>query len=168
MAQFQYRLQTLLDQKMREKEQAQQDLAAAQKELRAEETELETCRLQQQGAEARLRNARAEMRFPVNGGSSGEWLCLRRDYIGRLMGECDDASDVTRTQELRVSEAEERLADARQTLASRSRDVEVLEKHRGRLERRFNNEAERKMALDQEEMANVIFLQGKHDHENHR
>jgi flagellar biosynthesis chaperone FliJ len=161
MAQFRYRLQTLLDQKMREKEQAQQDLAAAQKELRTEETELDACRLEQQAAGARLRNARAEMMSPVNGGSSGEWLCLKRDHIGRLMGECRDVSDATRTQELRVGEAEERLADARETLASRSRDVEVLEKHRARLERRFSNEAERKMALEQEEMANVIFLQGR-------
>jgi hypothetical protein len=86
---------------------------------------------------------------------------LRRDYIARLKDECDDASDATRAQELRVSETEERLAAARETLASASRDLEVLQKHRARLERRFNEEAGRKEALDLEEMANVIFLQGR-------
>ena len=94
-------------------------------------------------------------------GTSGEGMRLRRDYIERLQQECADASEATRAQELGVSEAEERLAGARQLLASRSRDVEVLEKHRSRLEARFNGEAARKEALDQEEMANVIFLQGR-------
>jgi hypothetical protein len=78
---------------------------------------------------------------------------LRDDY--------DRASDATRAQELSVNEAEERLADARASLAARSRDVEVLEKHRGRLERRFNEEAGRKEAIEQEEMANAIFLRGR-------
>ena len=95
------------------------------------------------------------------GQKPGEQMRWRRDYIQRLRGEFKDASDVTRAQELTVSEAEDRLAAARQMLASRSRDVEVLEKHKAKLERRFNDEAARKEALDQEEMANVIFLQGR-------
>ena len=86
---------------------------------------------------------------------------LRRNHIKRLMDQCDDASDAIRAQELRVSEAEAQLAAARETLASRSRDVEVFEKHRARLKGRFNSEEERKEALDQEEMANIIFLQGR-------
>ena len=161
MAQFRYRLQTLLDQKTRAKEEAQHALAAAQRELRTEQDELEACRREQEASAERLRCAQVERMSPMTGGASGELVRLRRDYIGRLQGECDDASDATRAQELSVSEAEERLASARETLASRSRDVEVLEKHRARLESRFNDEAGRKEALDQEEMANVIFLQGR-------
>lgn len=161
MAQFRYRLQTLLDQKVRAKEEAQQALAAAQRELRTEQEELEACRREQEAGADRLRRARAERVSPATGGSSGELMLLRRDYIGRLKDECDDASDATGAQELRVTEAGERLAAARETLASASREVEVLEKHRARLERRFNDEAGRKEALDQEEMANVIFLQGR-------
>ena len=161
MAQFRYRLQTLLDQKVQAKEEAQQSLAAVQRELLREQDELEACRREEEASAGRLRRARAERVSPMFGGSSGEAMRLRRDYIGRLQGECDDASEATRAQELSVSEAEERLAAARETLASRSRDVEVLEKHRTRLERRFNDEAGRKEAFDQEEMANVIFLQGR-------
>jgi hypothetical protein len=86
---------------------------------------------------------------------------FRRDHIARLVDEDDAASDAMRAQELSVSEAEERLAAARETLAFRSRDVESLEKHRAKLERRFNDEAGRKEALDQEEMANDIFLKGR-------
>jgi len=86
---------------------------------------------------------------------------LRRDHIGRLQNECDEASDATRAQELSASEAEERMATARATLATRSRDVEVLEKHRSRLESRHNQEVARKEAIDQEEIANMTFLRGE-------
>jgi flagellar biosynthesis chaperone FliJ len=161
VAQFRYRLQTLLDQKVQAKDEAQHALANAQRELRTEQGELEECRREQEARAERLRQKRAECVAPTMGGSSGELMRLRRDHIGRLQDDWLDASKATRAQELSVNEAGERLGAARETLASRSRDVEVLEKHRARLERRFNNEAERKEALEQEEMANVIFLRGR-------
>jgi len=158
---FRYRLQTLLDEKAQAKEQAQHAFAAAQRELRAEEEEFEACVREQKAAVERLRRTRVESMSPVVGGTSGEWMRLRRDHVGRLYDEWREAAKATRAQEVSVNEAGDRLAAAREMLASRSRDVEVLEKHRARLERRFNNEAERKEALDQEEMANVIFLRGR-------
>jgi flagellar biosynthesis chaperone FliJ len=157
VAQFRYRLQTLLDQKIQAKEDAQHALAAAQRELRKEQEELESCRREQQICAGRVRAAQVERVLHA----VGEWLVLKRDYIARLKDECDDASDATRAQELRVSETEERVTAGRETLAAASRDLEVLEKHRERLERRFNDEAKRKEALNQEEMANVIYLQGR-------
>ena len=161
MAQFRYRLQTLLEQKLQAKEEAQHGLAAAQRDLRKGQDELEACRGEQQAAAERLQNARAEALSPVARATTGEWMRLKRAHIHRLEEQLERAVAETRAQELSVTEAEERLAAARQTLASRSRDVEVLEKHRARLERRFRGETERKEALDQEEMANVIFLQGR-------
>ena len=161
MAQFRYRLQTLLDQKVEAKQAAQQALVAAQRELQTEQNELEARRREQESSADVLRRARAERVSPAIEGSSGEWMRFRRDHIARLADEYDAVSDVVRAQELSVTEAEERLAAARDTLASRSRDVETLEKHRAKLERRFNDEASRKEAIDQEEMANVIFLNGR-------
>jgi flagellar biosynthesis chaperone FliJ len=161
VAQFRYRLQTLLDQKIRAKEGAQMALGAAQHELRASRDELEVCRRAQEACSEKLRNARAERVSLKTGGSSGEIMRWRRDHIVRLQDERDQASDATRSQELSVSETEERVAAARTMLATRSRDVEVLEKHRARLEGRHNQAAERKEAIDQEEMANVIFLRGR-------
>jgi flagellar biosynthesis chaperone FliJ len=161
VAQFRYRLQTLLDQKVQAKEDAQHALVAVQRELRASIDELEACRRAQESCAEKLGHARAERVSLSVSGSSGEMMRWRRDHIGRLQDECDEASDATRAQELSVSEAEERVAAAREALASRSRDVEVLEKHRARLESRYNQEAERKEAMEQEEMANVIFLRGR-------
>ena len=161
MAQFRYRLQTLLDQKVEAKEEAQQRLASAQRELRTEQDELDVCRREQEARTGRLRRARMESLSPVIGVSSGEQMRLRRDHIVRLQDELHDASDAVAAQGLRVTEAEERLATAREMLEARSRDVEVLEKHRARLERRFNDEAARKEVLEQEEMANIVFLRGR-------
>lgn len=161
MSQFRYRLQTLLEQKLRTKEEAQHGLATAQRELRKEQDELEVCLREQHSTSARLQGARAEALSPVAGVTTGEWMRLKRDHIHKLEEQHERAAAETKAQELNVTEAEERLAAARQTLASRTRDVEVLEKHRQRLERRFRTETERREALDQEEMANVIFLQGR-------
>lgn len=161
MAQFRYRLQTLLEQKLQAKEEAQHGLAAAQRDLRKEQDDLETCLREQQATADRLQEARAEALSPIAGATTGEWMRLKRAHIHRLEEQYERTVAETRAQELSVTEAEERLAAARQTLVSRSRDVEVLEKHRARLERRFRAETEHKEALDQEEMANVIFLEGR-------
>ena len=159
MAPFRYRLQTLLEQKMQTKEEAQHAIAAAQRDLRKEQEELEACLREQQVAAESLQTARAEALSPVAGATTGEWLRLKRAHIHRLEQQHERAVAETRAQELSVTEAEERMIAARQVLAVRSREVEVLEKHRARLERRFRSETERKEALDQEEMANVMFLQ---------
>jgi flagellar biosynthesis chaperone FliJ len=158
---FRYRLQILLDQKTREKDAAQQALAAVQRALQLEQEELGACRREQDQRAIRLGRARAEVISSAAGGSKGEWIRLKRDHVWRLIEEYSDALDETRAQELKVSEAEEAVAAARLAMVARSRDVEVLEKHRARLERRFKNEADRKESLAQEEMANVMFLQGR-------
>lgn len=161
MAQFRYRLQALLEQKMQAKQEAQHDLAAAQRELRKQQDELDACLMEQEAAAGRLQEARVEALSPVAGATTGEWMRLKRAHIHRLEEQNERAVSETKAQELSVTEAEERLAAARETVALRSRDVEVLEKHRGRLERRFRTETEKKEALDQEEIANVIFLRGR-------
>jgi chromosome segregation ATPase len=146
---------------MQARQEAQHGLAAAQRELQKQQDELEICRLEQEAAAKRLQETRAEALSPVAGATTGEWMRLKRAHIHRLEEQNERAVAETKAQELSVTEADERLAAARETLASRSGDVEVLEKHRARLERRFRAETEKKEALDQEEMANVIFLQGR-------
>jgi flagellar biosynthesis chaperone FliJ len=157
---FRYRLQVLLDRRVRAREEAQHALGAAEQDLRKAEDELESCRREQEAGEERLRQARGEWLSSVGRASSGEAMRLRRSHIERLDQERRNAVDETRAQQVSVAEAGERLAAARQALADRSRDVEVLEKHRARLERRFQENAARIEALEQEEMANIIFLRG--------
>jgi flagellar biosynthesis chaperone FliJ len=157
MPQFTYRLQVLLDQKITAKQEAQQVLADRQKELRAEQDALEECRRQETLVSGKIGDARGKLLSRGGLGTSGEAVRLYRDYLRGLQADLDAAKDTSFSQQLRLREAEERLAEARSSLAEASRQVEVLEKHRARLERRFLREAEHQEALAQEEMGNVMF-----------
>jgi flagellar biosynthesis chaperone FliJ len=161
MTPFRYRLQVLLDQKEREREEAQQALILTQQSLQQEQRELDACRGEQDRAAERLRWARLEMVSPLTGGATGEWIRLKRDHVARLADELAAASDAITMQELRVTEAEEALSGARAKLRTVSRELETLEKHKERQERRFKEEAERKEVAANEEMANTMFLRGK-------
>jgi flagellar biosynthesis chaperone FliJ len=157
---FRYRLQTLLEQKCREKDEAQQKLLTAQQALRLEKEELQENLREEAKAAEELSTARAEL-VSGQGGSSGAWIHLRRDHLAQVKDRWNEALDTTHLQEQRVREAEEDVQQARTEIAVRSRDVEILEKHRSRAERKFLAEVERKEVLDQEEMADVLFLRGR-------
>jgi len=159
MAPFRYRLQVLLDQKVKQEEAVQQHLLSIQRTLRAQQQELDACRREQEHADATLLHRRAEIDAQMAGGAQGEWWRIRRNHLARLQEDCLCAADATRAQQLRVTEEEENLESARRDLAACSRAVEVLEKHRERLASRHKKMAEQKEALEQEEMANVLFLQ---------
>jgi hypothetical protein len=159
VAQFRYRLQRLLEEKIRAKDTAHQQLSAAQRDLRTEEEELVACRNEQSAVAETLRRALAEN--AGTGEATGQSFRMRRQFIERQRDQLAQATGATRAQELHVQEAGERVAAARASLALCSREVDVLEKHKSRLECRFNLEVERKVSLEQEEMATIIFLRGK-------
>jgi hypothetical protein len=161
MGTFQYRLQVLLDEKIRAKETAQQSVLAAQRNLAVERGELDQCHRLEAAAQCAVRDARLHLLRQVTGVSAGDSIPLRRAHIERLGREYEDACGSRRAQELRVREAEERVEESRLLLALLSRRVEVLQKHRERLQEEFCREAERFETLAQEEMANVIYLRGR-------
>ncbi len=152
---FRYRLQPLLDKKQAAKEDAQRALGERQKELGAELEALDRACGECERIERELAQARGVV---LGAGATGGFIQARRDYARGLAADLETAADARAAQEGRVREAEQRVAEARTALAECSREVEVLEKHRERLEQRFRREAERKEALEQEEMGNVMFL----------
>lgn len=162
MPAFHYRLQPLLDKKAHLKEAAQRALGDRQNELRAEREALERCGKEQERLERELARARAAVLGAAQG-STGVLIGARKDYVRGLAADLVAAADTLAAQETRVRDAEDRVAAARTELAERSREVDVLEKHRARLEQRFRHEAERKEALEQEEMGNVMFLRRRRE-----
>ena len=60
-------------------------------------------------------------------------------------------------QRIDIEERKEQLDNATSALASATREVEVLNKHRSRAERRWMAEAERKEAIEQDEIASAIY-----------
>jgi len=58
---------------------------------------------------------------------------------------------------LLIEDCKEQVDLAQRHLAKCSREVEILNKHREKLEQRFRREAERKEALELDEIGNMLY-----------
>jgi flagellar biosynthesis chaperone FliJ len=161
VATFHYRLQPLLDQRTREKDDAFKSLADVQKKLKREQEELGLCLKEQEAANQSLMTARTQLVSHSGKSVDSQWLCLKRLHIQLLVDNLSSASDATRAQEVIVDEAKDAVTSAVRALARKSQDVNVLEKHRARLEGRFVKQLQHIESIEQEEMANLVFLRGR-------
>jgi flagellar biosynthesis chaperone FliJ len=75
-----------------------------------------------------------------------------------MEAEAASATDAVRLQENRVQEARERVKRAQRVLTDAAREVEILERHRQRLESRFRREQDRKEAVEHDDAGNIIYL----------
>ena len=165
MAKFQYRLQPLLDLKTERKEQCELALAERRRELAAEQEALVELEEKRVRVGAALTDA-LRSRLAAGAGASGLALAQQTDYLRGLTADLTEAKSAVIAQQLRVREFERRVETARRQLADAVREVEVLEKHRERLQQRFAREQERKDALEQDDMGNVIFNQKRRAYES--
>jgi flagellar export protein FliJ len=154
---FKYRLQPLLDLKNDQKSQLQTSVVQCQKELAAEEEELAALQRIESQREEKLREARRAM-FGGSVGSTGLAIQQYRDYLSGLATDLETARNSTFSQQLRVSEFEAKLAEAKRQLAECLREIDVLTKHRDRLQQRFLKAAELKEAAVQDEIGTTMFV----------
>ncbi len=157
MQTFKYRLQQLLDLKIDQKSQLQVNVAQCQKELAAEQEELARLGQLEKQLEEKLLEARRGM-FAGSAGSSGFAIQQYRDYLSGLAGDLETAKNSTFSQRLRVSEFEAKLAEARRQLTECLREIDVLTKHRDRVQQRFLRAAEAKEAAVQDEIGTTMFV----------
>jgi flagellar export protein FliJ len=155
MGAFQFRLQPLLDREIERRNKAQEALAARQAELRVEMETAAELRRRETRIEERRTTRRREL---LAGAATGAEVQQRAEYLAALGHDLEAAHDAVFSQQMVVREAEDKVAHARGQLAECSRRVEVLQKYRGRLEERWRKEAERKQAVEQDEMGNVLYL----------
>ena len=167
MAQFHYRLQILLDLKIDAREKLERALADRQRELAAENQALAELEESQRALEATLKEARLA-RLGTAEGINGHTLEIRTQYLRRLVQDVETGQGAVSAQRLRVGEFQDRVAETRQLLADAAREVEVLEKHKERLEKRFLRALEQKQALEQDEMGGIIFNQRRDAYEGSR
>jgi flagellar export protein FliJ len=159
MPAFRFRLQPLLDRKIEIEEEARKALKDCQDELAAEETRLEECRARLRELSARLEDLRRNIMTPGPDNTiSGDEVHRRAEYLKALGLDVEAAKDAVFAQKLVVDECEDRVKEAEQHLLECRRQVEVLEKYRDRLAERFRREQERKEAVEQDEIGNVIYL----------
>lgn len=153
MPQFHYRLQTLLHQKVEHKQEAERLQLQRRKELRQSEQALAALLARQE----ELETARAACRAGLFcGESSGEEMRRRRDDVALAARRVEDVKDEVMAQRIAIEERNEQLDAATSALASATRELEVLNKHRSRSERRWMAEAERKEAIEQDDIASAL------------
>jgi flagellar biosynthesis chaperone FliJ len=165
MARFTYRLQQLLDVKLERKEELQQELGRRLQDLAAEQQAGEELRRERILVEERVTAARTAMLSGTEG-VSGRTIRQHADYVRGVSSDLAAAKDAEFAQELRIREFEERAAAARRLLADCAREVEVLDKHRDRLERRFLKELEKQEAIQQDDITNSKFHPERRAHES--
>jgi len=154
MANFVYRLETLLTQKRDAKAAAERALAAC----RAEEREARARLVELEAESARaLDRKRIARETAFVDGDPIEDILARRNDVEIFHRRWEDAKGAVFSQQLFVEELAEATANAVAALTEVSREVEVLVKHRAKAAGRFAAEQDRKETLEQEEIASGMF-----------
>jgi len=154
MARFVYRLEALWEQKQGLKKDAETAFGDRQKELRAAQNHLDELI----GKEKQAQKTRQEFRSGLlSGGGEGRAITNRVERLRFLEQQESDAKNDVFSQRLAVEDCEQRLRAARQEMTERSREVEVLSKHREKSEQDFRDEVDRKEALEQDEIGATLY-----------
>lgn len=154
MGTFRYRLQTLLDQKIERKQEAERHLAVCRQKLREAQEHL----VERTGRQHELEAERFDRRRALLPAESGGNEVRRRvDDLALFARRIEEVKDEVMSLRLQIEECKERVEQAVAGLAAAAREVEVLNKHRERAERRFRAELERKDTITQDEIASALY-----------
>jgi hypothetical protein len=154
---FTYRVQPLLDQRNKLKEEAAQNLFSKKQQLR-EATE-KLIELERQAQVLAQKKNQLQLDLLVGGkpaGLSGMEVRRRYEYLGAVALDLEAAKDAVFSQKMFIEDCNREVAAAQIHLTKCSRDVEVLQKHRDKLEQRFLRELEKKEALELDEIGNMM------------
>jgi flagellar biosynthesis chaperone FliJ len=154
MATFHYRLQALLDQKLERKREAERELGLRRQELRASEERLGELQEKLRIAEARHGDLRRSI---VSGRSAGEDVQRRVNDVAISARRIEAIKDDIMSQRIEIEERKEKVDQAVGALAAATRELEILNKHRDKSERRFRAEVDRKEAIEQDEIASALY-----------
>src|SRR5206468_3737218 len=91
-------------------------------------------------------------------GATGLAIQQYRDYLSGLEMDLESARNSTFSQQQRVREFEDRLAESKRELNECLREIDVLSKHHDRLRLRFLRAVERKEAAEQDEIGTSMFV----------
>lgn len=125
-----YRLETVLDIRVRAKDEAAravalrlEQLARAEAELNRRVRELENCR-------ERRREAQAAMLEQINAGTQAHRITAHKDFLGQLKEAEAEMEAAVEQQKQTVAGAEREVAHAREKLIEAAREVKAIEVHK--------------------------------------
>lgn len=156
MALFRFRFQPVLDGKIRRKEDAEASLAERQRELAAEEFTLQ--QLQENTDHVRHEVRLARKSLQLTGNATGREVLSRTELLNALKNKLDAANQDVLGQRMLVEQFQAQADEARRRVTECTREVDVLQKYRDKLEARFLRELAQKEELELDEIGNTLFL----------
>jgi flagellar biosynthesis chaperone FliJ len=153
---FVFRLQTLLEQRIDLRKEAERELIERESELASERKILQGLEASAEAAAEHFRRRRAERSVP--GAFRNMPILVQNELLLRLEMDVQDARSAVLSQQILVDQALELVEEARKVLATRRLDEDVLEKYRQKAEARFVQEQNYKEELEQDEIGNVMHL----------
>jgi len=167
MSKLRFRLQPLLDQRLKAKQEADEALATREKALRDEMETLSM--LERKEIESRELLARTRRAVLVTSGEpiSANELHNRSNRVLFLKERLGKDLDAVFAQKLAIEDAETRVVEARRRMIDAKREAEILEKYRARQERRLRAELERKEDLELDEIGTVVHLRNSRESGSH-
>ena len=156
MAQFVFRLEMLLAQKVDADLKAKAAVVEKRRALEAEQNEL--ARLKQDEEQLRVTIAQKRQERLSFGENAATELNRRNAYLEGLQQDLSAACDKVFLQGLAVEEAESALREAQAYAKRCAREAETLSKYREKLEQRFLAGEAKKEELEQDELGTVMYL----------
>ncbi len=156
MANFQFRLQALLEQRMDRLKKAKEELAGYEKQLVAEQRVMGELEEEVSQAEELYRRKRME-RVSLGPGGGGS-LAARSIHLRGLKMNVQAAQAGVLSQQIFVDDAKDAVDEAKAKAKTQQRDVDVIEKYRQKAEAKYLREEAYREELEQDEIGNVMHL----------
>lgn len=157
-----YRLQKVLDQRGRLKQEAARALALRREQLEAERAELRQRREAVAACQAQHDAALARMLDEAVGGMEAKDIINYRTHLSDLRRLKDELAERVEQQLAVVALAEREVEKAIAGLIEATKEVKVIEKHRGNWEQTSRREEARRQQKTSDEIGSVIYERGRH------
>lgn len=157
MAVFNFRLQTLLDQKLDMEAKARVAMAEMHRIMEEQQSILLQLVENEKCIQRSILRTRDELLLAVVT-NVGADVQRKNDYLAALRQDAKAAHDQMLIQQFAVEEAQMNLEKAQAYTLECFREAEKLSRYRKKLEKRFLAEAAKKEELDQDELGTTMYL----------
>lgn len=156
MAVFRFRLESLLDKKVEERDQAAAKLSETRRAHLIEQQKLKEMEKREQTIAQQIAGTRQQLLIGPH--TSSIQLIRIVEYLRGLWQDENSARHASDLQRHVVEDAESEVQKAQTWLTECSRDVEVLQKYREKLEESFVRASLRKEEIDRDETSVIMHL----------
>jgi flagellar FliJ protein len=156
VASFRFRLQPLLDQKEKQKQDAEAALIERQTEAMDERRALNELERKETAMIQMITEAKRNLN--QSEANTGQNLAASADYLAALEGERKAMRRPILSQQMLVEATDARVQQARENVAECTRQFDILMKFRNKLEQRFLRNMAQKEELELDEIGNTLFL----------